>query len=218
MVRNTHDVCEYSHLISCWIAGFSDYFLHFISFYWKVIHATIPPTDIAGGWATFCVSLMFIGVITMFVGDMAKMFGCCIGVDDKITAITFVALGTSLPDTFASVEATVSDENADAAITNVTGSNSVNVFLGLGLPWVMATLYHAGMGTTYRYPSGDLNFSVIVFFGFAVACIGLLLVRRKWFGGELGGPKMPAYLSSAFLVFSWLAYVALSAMYTNKVI
>ena len=32
-------------------------------------------------------------------------------------------------------------ENADSAIGNITGSNSVNVFLGLGLPWVIATMY-----------------------------------------------------------------------------
>ena len=30
---------------------------------------------------------------------------------------------------------------ADAAVGNVTGSNSVNVFLGLGLPWVIAVIY-----------------------------------------------------------------------------
>ena len=28
--------------------------------------------------------------------------GCCMGMSPSITAITFVALGTSLPDTFAS--------------------------------------------------------------------------------------------------------------------
>ena len=57
-------------------------------------------------------------------------------------AITFVALGTSLPDTFASKAAAANEKNADNAIGNVTGSNSVNVFLGLGLPWVIAAFYH----------------------------------------------------------------------------
>lgn len=53
----------------------------------------------------------------------------------------FVALGTSLPDTFASRIAAKSERTADNAIGNVTGSNSVNVFLGLGLPWVIASIY-----------------------------------------------------------------------------
>merc|ERR1712057_76546 len=53
----------------------------------------------------------------------------------------FVPLGTSLPDTFASRTAAKQDPYADASIGNVTGSNSVNVFLGLGLPWMIAALY-----------------------------------------------------------------------------
>lgn len=58
-----------------------------------------------------------------------------------MTAITFVALGTSLPDLFASKKAAVQERHADVAIGNVTGSNSVNVFLGLGLSWVIASIY-----------------------------------------------------------------------------
>lgn len=60
------------------------------------------------------------------------------------TAITFVALGTSLPDTFASKTAAEQDPYADASIGNVTGSNSVNVFLGLGIPWGIAAIYWSG--------------------------------------------------------------------------
>jgi len=33
------------------------------------------------------------------------------------------------------------DDNADNAIGNVTGSNSVNVFLGCGLPWLFSAIY-----------------------------------------------------------------------------
>merc|ERR1719238_1665721 len=82
-----------------------------------------------------------IGVVTSIVGDMASLLGCCMGIPDDITAITLVALGTSLPDTFASKVAAQQDETADNSVGNVTGSNSVNVFLGLGLPWSMGSLY-----------------------------------------------------------------------------
>lgn len=54
---------------------------------------------------------------------------------------SFVAMGTSLPDTFASFISAQNEKTADNAIGNVTGSNSVNVFLGLGLPWVVAAIY-----------------------------------------------------------------------------
>ena len=46
-----------------------------------------------------------------------------------------------LPDTFASMTAATSEPHADNSLGNITGSNSVNVFLGLGLPWAAASLY-----------------------------------------------------------------------------
>jgi solute carrier family 8 (sodium/calcium exchanger) len=58
--------------------------------------------------------------------------GCILNIPDPITAITLVAVGTSVPDTFASMIAAKNEPNADAALTNVTGSNAVNIFLGLG--------------------------------------------------------------------------------------
>lgn len=83
-----------------------------------------------------------IGLVTTIVGDLATIFGCLIGLKAEATAILFVALGTSLPDLFASKTAAVNEKYADASVGNVTGSNSVNVFLGLGTPWVIATIYH----------------------------------------------------------------------------
>jgi solute carrier family 8 (sodium/calcium exchanger) len=67
---------------------------------------------------------------------------CLDGWVDVLAAITLVALGTSMPDTFASKMALLGSKHADDAIGNINGSNSVNVFLGLGLPWSMAAIYH----------------------------------------------------------------------------
>jgi solute carrier family 8 (sodium/calcium exchanger) len=75
------------------------------------------------------------------VSDIGESIGCALGIPDKITAFTLVALGTSLPDTFASRTAALQDDNADSSVTNVTGSNSVNVFLGCGLTWTMGAVY-----------------------------------------------------------------------------
>lgn len=197
-------------------ASCGDYAIHAISFYWKVLHAFLPPANIWGGWPCFFSAIAAIGVITMLVGDTAKTFGCLVGLEDTVTAITFVALGTSLPDTFASMEATASDDTADAACGNVTGSNSVNVFLGLGLPWTLATVYHASNGTTFRYPAGDLVFSVILFVILAVLTLILLYVRRGSCGGELGGPKKAAYIHGGILVGFWLLYVVISSLKAYK--
>jgi Ca2+/Na+ antiporter len=131
---------------------------------------------------------------------------------DSVTAITLVALGTSLPDTFASMTAARSSQYADSAVGNVTGSNSVNVFLGLGLPWVFAAYAQEGRGKPYLTPAGDLAYSVTVFLICSVICFIVLAVRRVVIGGELGGPKNTAYASSAFLISLWVIYIVLSIL------
>jgi solute carrier family 8 (sodium/calcium exchanger) len=192
----------------------TDYTLHILSFYWKFIMAFIPPTSYWGGWATFLVSLSFTGVLTAMVGDLAGMFGCVIGLNKTVTAITFIALGTSIPDTFASKLAAQADEYADAAIGNVTGSNSVNVFLGLGFPWTLASIYHAAQGSTYEVPAGSLAFSVMIFTICAVTSLCMLCVKRRVSGGELGGQGVFRWGVALVLVFLWFLYVLLSSLQT----
>ncbi|CAF1235055.1 unnamed protein product [Adineta ricciae] len=196
-------------------AKFGHYVGHALSFFWKVLFAFVPPTAMAGGWLTFFVSLFFIALLTAVVGDVAAIFGCLVGLKDSITAISFVALGTSLPDTFASMIAAKNSKTADDAIGNVTGSNSVNVFLGLGLPWLVAAIYWESKNLPFTVKAGDLSFSVLVF---SICCVlgMLVLILRRYlsvFGkAELGGPAIPKYLCSVFFVLLWIVYLALSSL------
>ena len=77
--------------------SYGDYMMHYLTVIWKVLFAFVPPTDIWGGWACFVTSIVMIGLLTMVIGDLASHFGCTIGLADSVVAITFVALGTSLP-------------------------------------------------------------------------------------------------------------------------
>ena len=219
--------------------------MHYITLPFKVAFAIVPPTHYGGGWVCFNVALIFIGAVTAMIGDLASMFGCVIGLKDSVTAITLVALGTSLPDTFASKAAALADDNADASIGNVTGSNSVNVFLGIGMPWLMAAIYwemkgantaewearygelngekagsdagvpkigHDHKKPVFVVPAGDLGFSVGIFCACAVITLSSLVVRRKWYGCELGGPAVPARNTALLFCFLWFVYVILSSL------
>lgn len=128
-----------------------DAFYHLATIGWKLFFSIVPPAHYAGGWACFFSALGVIGIVTAVVGEFANLFGCVLNIKPSITAITFVALGTSLPDTFASMAAARAEKYADNAVGNVTGSNSVNVFLGLGLPWVIAAMWSG----SYKVPSAD---------------------------------------------------------------
>jgi solute carrier family 8 (sodium/calcium exchanger) len=192
--------------------------IHFICIGWKLFFSLVPPAHYANGWACFYCSLAMIGVVTAIVEKVATLFGCVLGVPPPITAVTFVALGTSLPDTFASMTAAKQEKYADAAIGNVTGSNSVNVFLGLGLPWVVAVTFESGKYghlpdyEGYYVPAAALGFNVVVFSCLAIVCIIFLLFRRWYVGGELGGSNPFRTVSATFLISLWVIYVLMVIM------
>jgi len=194
-------------------------FIHFWSMGWKLLFSIVPPRTICNGWAAFFVSLALIGLVTLVVGEFANLLGCAMYIKPPVTAITFVALGTSLPDTFASMTAARGSKYADSAIGNITGSNSVNVFLGLGLPWVVATIYNqAKRGTDYYVPSGALGFSVVIFLCTSMVCFTVLILRRNCIGGELGGPYKSKLASAVLLGMLWFVYILLSILQNYGII
>eukprot|EP00096_Caligus_rogercresseyi_P000467 TRINITY_DN1092_c0_g1_i4.p1 TRINITY_DN1092_c0_g1~~TRINITY_DN1092_c0_g1_i4.p1 ORF type:complete len:924 (-),score=286.45 TRINITY_DN1092_c0_g1_i4:1209-3980(-) len=196
-----------------------DYIMHFLTLFWKVIFSIIPPAGIANGYPCFVISIAMIGVCTAVIGDVAGHLGCFIFLKDSVNAIAFVALGTSVPDTFASKVAAIQDETADASVGNVTGSNAVNVFLGIGIAWSMAAVYWWAQDDVFRVPVGSLGFSVTVFCIEAVCAVLILLLRRNpAVGGELGGPKKFKKISSSIFVCFWVFYVFISALEAYGVI
>lgn len=56
--------------------------------------------DMFRGYLCFVVSIFCIGVVTAVIGDIASHFGATLGIKDAVTAIVFVALGTSIPGKF----------------------------------------------------------------------------------------------------------------------
>lgn len=117
-------------------------------------------------------------------------------------------------DTFASKVAAEHDKYADSSIGNVNGSNAVNVFLGIGLPWAISAWYHYFHQTRFEVETGSLAFSVTLFCSFAGIAITLLMIRRlKVFGGgELGGPLKYRIISSCMFVLLWIGYLVFSGL------
>ncbi|XP_073338051.1 sodium/calcium exchanger 1b isoform X7 [Pagrus major] len=200
--------CGEEKLPSCF-----DYVMHFLTVFWKVLFAFVPPTEYWNGWACFVVSICMIGLLTAVIGDLASHFGCTVGLKDSVTAVVFVALGTSVPDTFASKVAAIQDQYADASIGNVTGSNAVNVFLGIGVAWSIAAIYHNSNGEEFKVDPGPLAFSVTLFTIFAFISVGTLMYRRRpEIGGELGGPRTAKVLTTMLFVSLWLLYILFSSL------
>jgi solute carrier family 8 (sodium/calcium exchanger) len=142
-----------------WIA----LFLHYISITFKVIAAFVPPAEYLSGYLSLPVALLLLGGLMFIVKNVSRMLGCVMGLSDLMTGLSIVAVGTSLPDTFGTLYATLHSDTADEGIGNVMGSNCVNIFLGLGIPYVISTSYYMAKKTSYVVSAGALSFSVMVY-------------------------------------------------------
>lgn len=186
---------------------------------WRLLFAFVPPHSIFHGWATFLCSLIFITGISYVVRLLTDLIGCVTGISPYVIALTVLATGTSWPDLAASMIAAYRQSTADSAIANITCSNSVNIFIGIGVPWVINTVYNrVVLRKELRVPSLELGFILTVYFITFVLCIMVVIARRRILGGELGGPRKWAWASSGFILLLWVVFLVLSCLRVYKLI
>ncbi|EPS70794.1 hypothetical protein M569_03962, partial [Genlisea aurea] len=182
---------------------------------WRILFAFVPPPQIAHGWIAFISSLIFITGIAYVVTWLTDQISASTGIDPYVIALTALAAGTSWPDLVASKIAAERQITADSALANITCSNSVNIFVGIGLPWLVDAGYNffAYGGEALRVEDADhLSFSLGVFFATSAGCVGVLVLRRLTLGAELGGPKVWAWLTGVYFMSLWVVFVVLSAL------
>lgn len=92
----------------------------------------------------------------------------------------------------------------------------MNVFLGIGLAWSVAAIYHAANGNEFEVDPGSLGFTVLIFCVEALVAIAVLMYRRnhKDINAELGGPSSSRKVTTMFFVFLWIMYILFSALQT----
>ncbi|PSR94755.1 Magnesium/proton exchanger like [Actinidia chinensis var. chinensis] len=187
---------------------------------WRFLFAFVPPYQIAHGWIAFICSLLFISGIAYIVTQLTDLISCVTGINSYVIAFTALAGGTSWPDLVASKIAAERQTTADSAIANITCSNSVNIYIGIGIPWLIDTAYNF---IAYREPlrinnAKGLSFSLLVFFATSVGCIAVLVFRRLTLGAELGGPRLWAWVTSVYFMSLWLIFVVLSSLKVSGII
>ncbi|KAF9606502.1 hypothetical protein IFM89_025777 [Coptis chinensis] len=157
---------------------------------WKVLFAFVPPYHIAHGWIAFICSLIFISGIAYIVTMLTDLISCVTGINGYVIAFTALASGTSWPDLVASKIAAERQTTADSAIANITCSNSVNIYIGIGIPWLINTAYNffAYGEPLHIQNAKGLSFSLLIFFSTSIGCITVLVLRRLTLGAELGVP------------------------------
>jgi len=124
---------------------------------------------------TFTMSIMWIGVLSFVMVDFAGRAGCILGVPEFLMGLTVLAAGTSVPDALSSV-LVARNGQGNMAVCNVLGSNVFNILLGLGLPWLIASL---SAGEPYLTGSASILEPMVILFGYLIAFI-LVLALFGW--------------------------------------
>merc|ERR1719169_118302 len=89
--------------------------------------------------------------------DFGERAGCIIGVPDTIMGLIVLAAGTSVPDCIASIIVAKAGKG-DMAVANAVGSNTFDLLLGLGAPWLLRTILNGPV----EVPTEKLGETIII--------------------------------------------------------
>merc|ERR1711935_671784 len=128
-------------------------------------------------WATFFISLIHITWISYFMVEFMLKIGCLWGIPDVVMVLTFLAMGTSIPDALGSISV-AKDGHGDMAVSNAVGSNVFDICMGLGLPWAIQAASNGG-DPRLICDTSDIVPSIFILLGIIFVLFGVLWVG-KW--------------------------------------
>uniref|UniRef100_A0A224XMZ1 Sodium/potassium/calcium exchanger 5 n=1 Tax=Panstrongylus lignarius TaxID=156445 RepID=A0A224XMZ1_9HEMI len=85
---------------------------------------------------TFLMCIIWIGTLSYQVAWMITIVGDTLRIPDSVMGITFLAAGTSVPEAVSSV-IVAKQGHGSMGISNSLGSNTFDILLCLGLPWLI---------------------------------------------------------------------------------
>ncbi|CAB3257363.1 unnamed protein product [Arctia plantaginis] len=111
---------------------------------------------------TFIMCIVWIGSLSYIVAWMITIIGDTLMIPDSVMGITFLAAGTSVPEAVSSV-IVAKQGHGSMGISNSIGSNTFDILLCLGLPWLIkASLTPAEPGHYWvKINSMGLEYSAI---------------------------------------------------------
>ncbi|CAH2985432.1 unnamed protein product [Chilo suppressalis] len=126
---------------------------------------------------TFIMCIVWIGSLSYVVAWMITIIGDTLMIPDSVMGITFLAAGTSVPEAVSSV-IVAKQGHGSMGISNSIGSNTFDILLCLGLPWLIkASLTPAEPGHYWvKINSMGLEYSAI-----SLLSTLLLLYLTFWF-------------------------------------
>lgn len=190
-----------------------DAFFHVIAAPWKLLFATTPSRSVGDGWVAFFYSGAMICGITFALSLLLADIGCFLDIKPVVQGLVLVSIGTSIPQAVTSVRVanSVRTKDANNVFTPVVAANAASVFLGLGAPWTIGTIYrHVTVGQPLligKFETGHLAFAAVTLFAISIIAFIILGLRRWCVGGEIGGGKISRVFTATLMILLWCAFV-----------
>ena len=102
--------------------------------------------------ASFIIATAWIAFYSYIMVWMVAFTGWAFNIPDVVMGLTFLAAGTSVPDTIASI-LVAKQGLGDMAVSNSIGSNVFDILLGLALPWTLQIIMAKTIYEQPRCPS-----------------------------------------------------------------
>merc|ERR1712100_675080 len=109
-----------------------------------LLQVTCPECDHEGADAhwypvTFISSFLWVAFLSTVISAIVTRWGTLLEIPSSFLGMYIIAIGAEIPDTIQSV--TVARRGyGSMAVSNSTGSQIINILIGLGLPWFISNL------------------------------------------------------------------------------
>lgn len=87
---------------------------------------------------TLCAALAWLALLSFVISAVVTRWAQMAGISNAVMGCYIVAVGAQVPDTVQAV-AIARKGHGSMAIASATGSQVINVLIGLGLPWIIST-------------------------------------------------------------------------------
>ncbi|KAL7675472.1 hypothetical protein ACOME3_001738 [Neoechinorhynchus agilis] len=145
---------------------------------------------------TFILSVAWLGVWCYLLVWMVATIGYTLGIPDSVMGITFLAAGTSIPDTLASIHA-VKTGHVNMGVSNTIGSNLFDLLIALALPWLIRNL------STKQFVvvnSRGLSIDTVLLVGTVIAAVISIKSKGFYLDRKLGTLLLGFYM--VYLIIS----------------
>ena len=166
---------------------------------------------------TLCSAFIWLSLFSMALSAVVTRWGTILGIPAPVMGMYVVAVGAQVPDAIQAV-AVARRGLGSMAVASATGSQVVNVLVGLGLPWLLSnTAGHL----VYIPKHEELSFMSRFMFGCLVAYVAVLLLPTVSTWGSRGRAilgKREGWMLIAIYGIVISLYGAASWIWTGEVI